>query len=422
MTLSSRPKRLIEWLLLREKVAVRPHLRTGEGSAGTSVAEIGIGRISVANDIFNNLFVLELANNHWGKLERGLKIISDFARVVRFNDVHAAIKLQFRDVDSFIHKDFRDRSDVRYIKKTLDTHLQWDELRTLVEAVRSAGMVTMVTPFDEVSVDKCVEFGVEVLKIASSDIRDKTLLAKIAATRLPVIASSGGANLQHIDDLVEFFTSRNIPFALNHCVSLYPSEDSDLQLDQIDFLKARYPHITVGLSTHEYRDWHDSIQIAYGKGARTFERHIDIDHEGVPVSSYCTKPEQADIWFRAFKKAQEMCGHASETRREVPEGERRYLDALVRGVYVKRDLPAGTALTREDVYFSVPLLKGQISTREFVGGEVLLSGLAADRPVGIAEIDAPIKADSDLVALISDRGLELSHSSVEPTRLAAVAS
>ena len=37
--------------------------------------------------IFENLFVLELANNHWGKLERGLKIISDFARVVRFNDV-----------------------------------------------------------------------------------------------------------------------------------------------------------------------------------------------------------------------------------------------------------------------------------------------------------------------------------------------
>ena len=48
--------------------------------------------------IFNDLFVLELANNHWGKLDRGLKIVSDFARVVRFNDVHAAIKLQFRDV------------------------------------------------------------------------------------------------------------------------------------------------------------------------------------------------------------------------------------------------------------------------------------------------------------------------------------
>ena len=258
----------------------------------------------MTTSIFENLFVLELANNHWGKLERGLKIISDFARVVRFNDVHAAIKLQFRDVDSFIHRDYRGRSDVRYIKKTIDTQMPWENHRRMVEAVREAGMVTMVTPFDETSVDTCVEFGVEILKIASSDIRDKTLIEKIASTGLPTIASSGGANLDHIDDLVEFFTSRNIPFALNHCVSLYPSEDSDLELDPIDFLRKRYPHITIGLSTHEYRDWHDSMLIAYGKGARTFERHIDIDYEDVPVSSYCTKPEQADICFLAFKKAQ----------------------------------------------------------------------------------------------------------------------
>ena len=360
----------------------------------------------MTSNVFENLFVLELANNHWGKLERGLKIIRDFARVVRFNDVHAAIKLQFRDVDSFIHRDFRGRSDIRYIKKTLDTQMPWENLKAMVNAVREAGMLTMVTPFDEVSVDKCVEFGVEILKIASSDIRDKTLLEKIASTGLPVIASSGGADLEHIDELVEFFTARKIPFALNHCVSLYPSEDSDLELDQIDFLKARYPHITIGFSTHEYRDWHDSILMAYAKGARTFERHIDIDYEGVPVSSYCTRPEQADIWFRAFRKAQEMCGHSGAARREVPEGERRYLDALVRGVYVRRDLAAGEVLTREDVYFSVPLLKGQISTREFVGGEKLTQPVKAHGAVDVRGIDAPLKKDRKLVDLIVDRGLE----------------
>lgn len=361
----------------------------------------------MSETVFDNLFVLELANNHWGKLDRGLKIIGDFARVVRFNDVRAAIKLQFRDVDTFIHRDFRDRSDIRYIKKTLDTQMPWENHRAMIEAVREAGMVTMVTPFDEASVDKCVEFGVEILKIASSDIRDKTLLRKIASTGLPVIASSGGADIGHIDELVEFFTSRAIPFALNHCVSLYPSEDSDLELDQIDFLKARYPHITIGFSTHEHRDWHDSILMAYAKGARTFERHIDIDHEGVPVSSYCTKPEQADVWFRAFKKAQEMCGNSGSARREVPEGERRYLDALVRGVYATRDLAPGEVLTHDDVYLAVPLLKGQISTREFVGGETLTRPIAANAPVNVDGLDAPLRQDRELVEFILDRGLDV---------------
>lgn len=360
----------------------------------------------MADTIFDNLFVLELANNHWGKIDRGMKIVRDFSRVVRFNDVHAAIKLQFRDVGGFVHRDFRDRSDIRYIKKTIDTHMSWDELRQMVEAVREGGMVTMVTPFDEVSVDKCVEFDVDILKIASSDIRDKTLLAKMAATGKPVIASSGGADLEHIDALVEFFGSRNISFALNHCVSIYPSEDSELELNQIDFLRARYPGIVIGLSTHEHRDWHDSIMIAYGKGARTFERHIDIDYEDVPVSAYCTKPEQAGIWFRAFKKAQEMCGGSTAAKRVVPEKERRYLDALVRGVYAKRDLPVGHVLTLDDVYHAVPLLKGQISTREFTGGEVLTQTLKADCAIQITDISADYTKDAKLTALIADRGLE----------------
>jgi sialic acid synthase SpsE len=374
------------------------------------------GGILVTESIFNDLFVLELANNHWGKLERGLKIIRDFSRVVKFNNVHAAIKLQFRDVDNFIHPAFRDRADIRYIKKTLDTQMPWENLRLMVETVRDCGMVTMVTPFDEVSVDKCVEFGVEILKIASSDVRDKTLLHKMASTGLPVIASTGGASLEHIDELVEFFTSRHIPFALNHCVSLYPSEDGDLELDQIDFLKKRYPDIVIGYSTHEYRDWWDSTLIAYGKGARTFERHIDIDYEGVPVSPYCTKPEQANTWFRAMKKAQEMCGGGAAERRHVPEGERRYLDALVRGVYAKRDLAAGEVLTAGDVFFAVPLLKGQFSTREFTGGERLTGPIAANAPLDVQSVDAPALRDPALLDLILDRGLDIS------TARAAIAS
>jgi N-acetylneuraminate synthase len=364
-----------------------------------------VWRRFVAFDIFEDLFVLEMANNHWGKLQRGFKIIDDFAAVVKENGVRASIKLQFRDVDQFIHHDYRDCDDVRYIKKTLDTQMPWHQLRAMIERVKAHEMVAMVTPFDEASVDKCVEFGVDILKIASSDIRDKTLLRKIASTGKPVIASSGGAEAHHIDALVEYFTSQDIPFALNHCVSIYPSEDSELELNQIDHLKARYPGITIGLSTHEHRDWHDSILMAYAKGARTFERHIDVDFEGVPVSAYCTKPEQADVWFKAFRKAMEMCGGSAKAKRSVPAKEREYLDALVRGVYLKRSLPKGHTLTDDDVYFAVPLLKGQISTREFASGEVLKTPLAADEPVLLGAIDAHYAIDPEVRRLVPNRGM-----------------
>lgn len=357
------------------------------------------------NAIFEDLFVLELANNHWGSLERGLKIIGDFGQVVRFNNVRASIKLQFRDVDSFVHKDHRQREDVRYIKKTIATQMPWDSLRAMVKAVRAQSMLTMVTPFDETSVDKTVEFGVDILKLASSDIRDWFLIEKIAATRKPVIASTGGSSLRDMDDLITFFNRRGIPFALNHCVSIYPSHDSEIELNQIDFLKNRYPDNIIGFSTHEQTDWQFSVMMAYAKGARTFERHVDIDYQGVAVSPYCTLPEQADQWFKAFKKAQEMCGAPGTAKRIPPQKEITYLNELVRGVYAKADLPVGHALTEKDVYLAVPLLKGQISCRELMRGEVLRAPVTKDAPINMGDIDSPYSADSALHRMIDERGV-----------------
>ena len=66
-------------------------------------------------NIFKNLFVLELANNHLGSLQRGIKIINDHAKIVRYNNVKAAIKLQFRDVTNFIHPNFKKNQEIRYI-------------------------------------------------------------------------------------------------------------------------------------------------------------------------------------------------------------------------------------------------------------------------------------------------------------------
>ncbi len=360
-------------------------------------------------DIFDELFVLEIANNHWGKLERGIKIIKDFARIVRFNNVRAGIKLQIRDVDSFIHRDFINRTDLRYIKKTIDTKMCKEDFAIMVDSIRKNGCIPMATPFDEKSVDICNEIGIQILKIASSDSNDWPLIEKIAKAKKPVIASTGGLSLKDLDDLVTFFENRNIPFAINHCVALYPTEDSDLQLNQIDFFKNRYPKHVIGLSTHEHQDWTSSIMLGYAKGARTFERHVDIDMDGIPVSPYCSLPEQIDMWFKAFQKAKEMCGGSGNVRRIASEKEIKYLDSLVRGVYAKRDLPEGYILLHEklndDIYMAIPLQKGQISCRELMSGEVLLKSVAKDQPVMIDMIDSPYAHNEKLQQVIYNRGI-----------------
>ncbi len=358
--------------------------------------------------VFENLFVLELANNHWGNVERGLKIIRDFATVARFNSVRVAIKLQFRDVDSFIHPSFKGFTESRYIKKTEATKLSIEEFKILIDEVVNCGCIPMATPFDEASVMLCGTFDLPIIKVASSDISTWPLLEKISTLNKPVIISTGGANEKSIDDCVNFFENRNIPLAINHCVSLYPSEDSELELNQIDYLKSRYPNHIIGFSTHEMNDWSNSMLISYGKGARSWERHIDIDYEEIPVSKYCSLPHQIDEWFKAFHKAKEMCGGSISSRRNVTTKERRYLDELVRGVYAKRKLEKGYIFSsktfNDDFYLAIPLHKGQLSCREIINGENLIQNIEADDKLTINHIDGPYNENESLRKFILDRG------------------
>ena len=85
-----------------------------------------------------------------------------------------------------------------------------------------------------------------------------------------------------------------------------------------------------------------------------------------------------------------------------------YLEALVRGVYAKNDLPAGHALTDDDVYLAIPLHKGQISCREFMRGEKTSKPIKAGQQIGIADIEAPYSENSALVKTIEERGFNYS--------------
>ncbi len=362
----------------------------------------------MVRDIFEDLFVLEMTNNHKGDVKRGLEIIHQFSRLVRFNNVRAAIKLQFRDVDSFIHKDFRTRDDIYYVKRVLETRLKLEEYAALVEAIRKSNCIPMTTPFDEKSVDLIEYFDMPFIKIASSGCNDWMLIERIAKTRKPVIVSVGGMSLKDMDDMVTFFENRNIPVCLLHCIAAYPTEERDQQLNQIDFLRNRYPNHTIGLSSHEYHDWHSSVTAAYAKGARVFERHIDIDTDGSKVAAYSSLPQQIDTWFKAWHHAKLICGASGETRLMPIDKETEYLHSYIRGVYAKKDLKEGGMISESDIYLAIPLQKGQLSCRELMLGQwghKILKNIQSDQPIMIDAIDTPYASSDELKKLIYERGI-----------------
>jgi len=311
------------------------------------------------------LIVLEMANNHMGDLDHGFKVISAFGAVCRkFPEFKFAFKLQYRDLDTFIHPSMKGRDDIKYIKRFSETRLSRQDFDQLVAKIREEGFLSMATPFDNASVSTLVEQELDILKIASCSFTDWPLLEEVVSTDMPIIASTAGAEIEDIDRLVSFFTHRNKDFAIMHCVGEYPTADEKLHISQINYLQERYPGIRIGFSTHENPANTDIVKMAIAKGATIFEKHVGLETESYPLNAYSASPSQIQAWLEAARYALTVCG-VGDRRLPVNEAERAGLRSLRRGVFLRRDIEAGHVITADDVYFAFPPEEGQYTANDW---------------------------------------------------------
>lgn len=309
------------------------------------------------------LFIFEMANNHMGRLEHGRAIIDALREVTRDLPFAFAVKLQYRSIETGIHPAFRDRYDLKFVKRFSETRLTWDEYKLLKGAIEDAGFISCCTPWDEISVDKIVEHGFDIMKVPSCYLTDWPLLERIVKYDLPIIASTGGADLQDIDRVVSFFRHRSKNFALMHCVGEYPTRNENLQLNQIEMLHGRYGNIEIGYSTHEQPDNVSAVQIAIGMGARLFEKHVGLETGGIKLNAYSANPAQVRRWLESAAEALAMCGAAGE-RYPFTELELATLKDLARGVFARQELPAGARLTPDNTFFALPGAPGQVRAND----------------------------------------------------------
>ena len=325
---------------------------------------------------FTDLFVFDMANNHQGSVEHGLKIIEGIGAAVRKHSVRGVMKFQFRQLDTFIHPSHREASDNKHIPRFQSTRLEPKDYRVFVDAAREGGLLTMCTPFDEASVDIIVDMGFDIIKIASCSAEDWPLVEKASESGLPLVCSTGGVGLGGIDSLNSHFTHRGVDFAIMHCVSIYPTPSEMLELNQIEALRQRYPGRPIGWSTHEDPDDTTPVMIAVAKGASLFERHVGVATDEITLNAYSSTPEQVDRWIAAFKRAKDMCG--GQDRPESTEIEQESILSLKRGVYAKEPIAADTLIDREQVYFAMPCLEGQVDSGVWRDGAVASTSIDVD--------------------------------------------
>lgn len=330
-----------------------------------TAASTSVSGISAAPTVIpDRLFIFELANNHMGDIEHGLQVVREFAKIAAEFPFKFALKLQYRDLDTFIHPDFQGRTDIKYIKRFSETRLSRSDTLRLVEVIRTHGLIPICTAFDEPSVDRVIEDGFAILKIGSCSLTDWPLLERVGSANLPIIASTGGASVSEIDSVVAFMQNRSKEFALMHCVAEYPTSGDHLQLNQIDFLRQRYPGLPIGYSTHESPTETLPVTMAIAKGCTIFEKHVGLPTEKYALNDYSASPEQVRGWLSAAQRAYEVAG-LSGARTEPTARERESLVALRRGAFAAHDIMPGDRITERDVFMAIPTQEGHITANDW---------------------------------------------------------
>ena len=319
-----------------------------------------------------------------GDVNHGKVMIDEFAKIANkyINVFEFAWKFQFRDFNTFIHKDYKDRIDHKYVKRFTETSLTELQFNELQQYAESKGFKTLCTGFDENSIDLIIKMEFDILKVASCSFTDWPLLNKIVTTDKPIILSTAGATLEEIDSVVSFMLHRNKKISLMHCVGEYPTQLDNLQLNQIDLLKNRYPNIPIGYSTHEEPNEFDAIKVAIGKGITISEKHVAVATEKYPPNAYSVTPDQMDSWLSSASNALKMCGDIN-IKPPASEKELADLSQFKRGVFVKRDIVKGSIITKNDIYYAWPSIENQVLANNLskYNQYTVIEDIKADQPL-----------------------------------------
>jgi len=222
-----------------------------------------------------SIFVIgEIGINHNGDVEIAKQLI-DVAK-----DAGAdAVKFQKRTIDSVYSKEFLDSprespwgSTQRDQKEGLEFGL--DEYKEIDAYCKEKGIEWFASAWDLESQKFLRQFDCKYNKIASAMIVYDELIKEIASEKKHAFISTGMVGTEEIDRVVGVFKEADCPFELMHCVSTYPMEDSDANLNCIKTLKEHYK-CDVGYSGHEV-----GLAISYAAaalGISSLERHITLN-------------------------------------------------------------------------------------------------------------------------------------------------
>lgn len=331
------------------------------------------------------IIIAEISANHLGKLERAKELVlsakSAGASHIKFQHYRPeTITVKSR------HPDFQIHPPSLWQGRTLwDLHREamtpWEWTEELEKICEEAQIQWFSSPFDETAVDFLEKFNPPMYKVASPEIIDIPLIAKIAQTGKPMIISTGMASEEEISEAVT--TAReagNKDLALLRTNSSYPAPVEEMDLRAIPYMAEKWG-VPVGLSDHTLDS--TAAIVASALGAKIFEKHLTVKRsDGGPDAAFSLEPEEFVDYVAKIKEAFSSLG----TERFGPSPQEEESLRFRPSIRAVKKIRKGEFLTRNNVATIRPA--GGLHPRFF--SEVLGRTAASDLAVGDPVLDGSL--------------------------------
>ena len=218
-------------------------------------------------------FIAEIGINHNGDIGIAKQLI-DMAVEAGSN----AVKFQKRSIDLVYTKELLDSPrespwGTTQRDQKLGLEFGLEEYRIIDSYCKEKNIDWFASAWDLESQQFLRQFNCKHNKIASAMLVSEELLREVASEGKHTFVSTGMSTVGHIDRAVEIFRAAACPFELMHCVSTYPMNDEDANLNRIKTLRDRY-QCDVGYSGHEV-----GLAVSYAAaalGITSLERHVTL--------------------------------------------------------------------------------------------------------------------------------------------------